>query len=518
MNTSKLSDHIIDMLETHQNNINSINKSLNCLIAENSPIIHGYLRKYTKCLHLIPTDIMQLIMIFCGTMRMTQSMCILLLPTFEKDTHQKQYTVHKLPLLYPTIGYPCIDMTKLHSTTNIKMYDSGFVSTSITYFDDTTGILLHRGYDIRDLCNNSDFIELSFLLLHGELPGKNDKLHHEILLKQQTQVNSKLLRFFQSFRYNTHPMTIMSSVIGILPSFYDHIRIDITNANRHNSLLYAYIIIGQIPTLAAMSYKSSIGEPICHPQNRFSFVENILYMMLSIPSKEYKISEIKLNMLNKFLILHADCEQDVSTTAVRLIASQYCNLFSCIITGIASLSGPVCNGHEAVLNMLQEIGIKENIPKFIRKAIDKRDPFRLIGFQICSNENRFNHRARMMQQMCHELWEELKTDDELDPLLELALKLEGIALNEEYFIRRRLFPGVDFYSTIILIALGIPQSMYSVMLVIAKITGWVSHWIQITQDVKFKRRRQSQLYVGRKARNIFGFQIKDKHEKNITKT
>lgn len=316
--------------------------------------------------------------------------CILLFPNIkertgneiEEDikTDSNDYTAYRLPLLYPTIGYPCIDIRALKGKTGVTTYDPGFLSTSschstITYIDGPNGRLLHRGYEIQELCEKSDFVDLSFLLLYGELPGKNDRIHHETQIKKHSLVHEKLIEFYKGFRYNAHPMAIMCAVVGALSSFY-HDEMDINNLDHR--LLSAYRIIAKMPTLAAMAYKTSIGQPIVYPKNSLSFAENFLYMMFSIPAEQYIINPIKAKALDKFLMLHADHEQNASTSTVRIAGSSHANPFACIASGITTLWGPAHGGaNEAVLNMLNEIGNVNNIPKYIAKAKDKKDPFRL---------------------------------------------------------------------------------------------------------------------------------------------
>eukprot|EP01084_Bolivina_argentea_P178750 308945_1 len=353
-------------------------------------------------------------------------------PSDEKKSEQEklanitvektEFTAYRLPLLYPTCGYPCIDVRALKGNTGITTYDPGYMSTSschstITYIDGPGGRLLHRGYEIQELCDKSDFIDLSFLLLYGELPGTNDRIEHEMQIKKHSLVNEKLIEFYKGFRYNAHPMAIMCAVIGALSSFY-HNELDIRNLDHR--ILSAYRIIAKMPTLAAMAYKTSIGQPIVYPQNNLSFAENFFHMMFSIPCEEYICNPIKAKALDKFLMLHADHEQNASTSTVRIAGSSYANPFACIAAGITTLWGPAHGGaNEAVLNMLEEIGNKQNIHKYIAKAKDKKDPFRLMGFGHRVYKN-YDPRAKVMQKICHELLDELKIENE--PLLDLAME------------------------------------------------------------------------------------------------
>eukprot|EP00484_Ammonia_sp_Unknown_P030268 CAMPEP_0197032466 /NCGR_PEP_ID=MMETSP1384-20130603/11131_1 /TAXON_ID=29189 /ORGANISM="Ammonia sp." /LENGTH=553 /DNA_ID=CAMNT_0042462129 /DNA_START=74 /DNA_END=1735 /DNA_ORIENTATION=- len=438
--------------------------------------------------------------------------CILLLPTIEKRTgaqdEQKgngkvkmtDYTAYRLPLLQPTVGMPCVDIRALFGYTGVTTYDPGYMSTaschsSITYIDGPKGQLLHRGYDIQELCEKSDFIDMSFLLLYGELPGKHDRIQHESTIKKHSLVHEKLIEFYKGFRYNAHPMAIMCAVVGALSSFY-HEETDITNLDHR--LLSAYRIIAKMPTLAAMAYKTSIGQAVMYPKNKYSYAENFLYMMFANPAADYEMNPIKAKAIDKFLMLHADHEQNASTSTVRIAGSSHANPFACIASGITTLWGPAHGGaNEAVLNMLEEIGSTENIPKFIAKAKDKKDPFRLMGFGHRVYKN-YDPRAKVMQKICHELLDDLKINDE--PLLDLAMELEKIALSDEYFIKRKLFPNVDFYSGIVLKALEIPRSMYTVMFAVGRTIGWISHWKEMIEDPKQRIGRPRQLYLGKAPR------------------
>jgi citrate synthase len=409
---------------------------------------------------------------------------------------------YRLPLMRPTVGHYCIDIRSLFGHTGITTYDPGFMSTAschsaITYIDGPGGQLLHRGYSIQDLCANCDSIDLSFLLLYGELPGVNDRLEHESQIKRHTMVHEKLIEFYKGFRYNAHPMAIMCAVVGALSSFY-HDEMDIRNADHR--LLCAYRLIAKMPTLAAMAYKTSIGQPIVYPKNSLSYAENFLYMMFAVPSEEYQINPIIANALDTFLMLHADHEQNASTSTVRIAGSSHANPFACIASGITALWGPAHGGaNEAVLNMLHAIGTKENIPQYIAKAKNKKDPFRLMGFGHRVYKN-YDPRAKVMQKICHELLEALHIQNE--PLLQLAMELEEAALKDEYFVKRRLFPNVDFYSGIVLKAMGIPVSMYTVLFAVGRCVGWVSHWKEMIEDPKQRIGRPRQLYLGKEPRII----------------
>jgi len=448
--------------------------------------------------------------------------CILIVPNDEaasKDFVPEQkkcdedkarpYRVFRLPLLEPVTGHKCLDIRGVYGSIGITTYDPGFTSTAschsaITYIDGGNGILLHRGYKIEDLCEHSDIDELSFLLLYGDLPSKDDKAFHVSQIKKHTMVHEKMIQFYRGFHHNAHPMAIMCAVVGGMSAFY-HETMDI--ANPDHRWLSAYRLIAKMPTLAAMAYKVSIGQPFVYPQNKLSFAENFLSMLFSIPAEPYVINPIKAKALDKFLMLHADHEQNASTSTVRIAGSSHANPFACIASGITALWGPAHGGaNEAVLNMLHEIGKKENIPKFIAKAKDKKDPFRLMGFGHRVYKN-YDPRARVMQAICHELLEELNITDE--PLLELAMELERIALSDDYFIKRKLFPNVDFYSGIVLKALGIPVSMYTVLFAVARTIGWISHWKEMIQDPKQRIGRPRQLYIGREQRDYVA--LSDRH-------
>eukprot|EP01084_Bolivina_argentea_P300077 517319_1 len=421
--------------------------------------------------------------------------CILIVPCDDDSTIPSR-RVFRLPVLIPSVGHRCIDIRSLLSKSGVSTYDPGFVSTAscnsaITFIDGPKGILLHRGYKIQDICQNSDFEELSFLLLYGELPSKSDKTYHIKQINTHMMVHEKVIQFYKGFRYNAHPMAIMCAVVGALSSFH-HDSTDITNPQHR--WLSAYRLIAKMPTLAAMAYKTFIGEPIQYPQKKYSYAENFLFMMFSVPSEEYQMSQIKAKALDKFLMLHADHEQNASTSTVRIAGSSHANPFACIASGITALWGPAHGGaNEAVVKMLRAIGCKENIPKFIEKAKDKQDPFRLMGFGHRVYKN-YDPRARVMQKICHELLEELNITDE--PLLELAMELERIALSDPYFIKRKLFPNVDFYSGIVLKAIGIPVSMYTVLFAVGRTIGWIAQWKEMIQDPKQRIGRPRQLYTG----------------------
>ena len=374
-------------------------------------------------------------------------------------------------------------------------YDPGFVSTAateskITYIDGAAGVLLHRGYPIDQLAEKSDYLETCFLLLHGELPSAEQKETFVSTIKNHTMVHEQLSHFFNGFRRDAHPMAIMCGVVGALSAFY-HDSLDIHD--EHHRMVSAHRLIAKMPTLAAMVYKYSIGQPFMYPQNELTYSENFLHMMFNTPCEEKKISPILAKAMDRIFLLHADHEQNASTSTVRLAGSTGANPFACIASGIAALWGPAHGGaNEAVLNMLNEIGDESNIDAFVAKAKDKEDPFRLMGFGHRVYKN-FDPRAKVMKQTCDEVLAELGMED--DPLLKIAMKLEKIATEDEYFIKRGLYPNVDFYSGIILKAIGIPTEMFTVIFATGRTPGWIAHWNEmISSDYRIGRPRQ--LYTG----------------------
>lgn len=376
----------------------------------------------------------------------------------------------KLPIIPGTCGAKSLDIRGFYSKCNMTFYDPGFTSTAschsaITFIDGDKGELLHRGYHITDLCEHSSHVELMYLLLYGELPTKQQLEDHEWHVTYHTLVHEKLIQFFLGFKSNAHPMAIMCGVVGALSSFY-HDSTDIHNpASRQ---LATYRIIAKMPTLAAMAYKTSIGQAFIYPRNSLSYAENFLRMLFAVPTEDCKLNPVIVRAMDKFFMLHADHEQNASTSTVRIAGSSHANPFACISSGICSLWGPAHGGaNEAVVNMLEEIGCTNNIPKYIMKAKDKKDPFRLMGFGHRVYKN-YDPRARVMQKMCHELLDNLNIDD---PFFALAMELERIALSDEYFIKRKLFPNVDFYSGIVLRAIGIPKSMFTVLFAVGRCVG-----------------------------------------------
>ncbi len=400
----------------------------------------------------------------------------------------------ELPVYKGTLGQDVVDVRSLTSK-NLFTYDPGFVSTAaceskITFIDGAKGVLLHRGYPIDQLAENSDYLETCFLLLHGELPTAEEKATFVSTIKNHTMVHEQLNHFFNGFRRDAHPMAVMCGVVGALSAFY-HDSMDISNPQHR--LISAHRLIAKIPTLAAMVYKYSIGQPFMYPRNDLSYSENFLHMMFNTPCDEKPISPVLAKAMDRIFLLHADHEQNASTSTVRLAGSTGANPFACIASGIAALWGPAHGGaNEAVLNMLEEIGDESNIDTFIAKAKDKEDPFRLMGFGHRVYKN-FDPRAKVMKKTCDEVLAELGLEN--DPLLKIAIKLEKIATEDEYFVKRGLYPNVDFYSGIILKAIGIPSEMFTVIFATGRTPGWIAHWNEmISSDYRIGRPRQ--LYTG----------------------
>ncbi|KEA62738.1 Citrate synthase (si) [Marinobacterium lacunae] len=405
----------------------------------------------------------------------------------------------ELPVYSGTEGPDVIDVRPLTGQ-GLFTYDPGFVSTAaceskLTYIDGGKGILLHGGYPIEQLANHSDYLEVCYLLLNGELPTPEEKEEFVNIVSNHTMVHEQMSHFFNGFRRDAHPMAIMVACVGALSAFY-HDSLDINNA--HHREVCAYRLIAKMPTLAAMCYKYSIGQPFMYPRNELSYAENFLHMMFATPCGEYKVSPTLARAMDKIFVLHADHEQNASTSTVRLAGSSGANPFACIAAGIAALWGPAHGGaNEAVLVMLEEIGDEENIPEFIERAKDPNDPFRLMGFGHRVYRN-FDPRAKVMKQTCDEVLAELGIEN--DPLLKIAKRLEQIALEDEYFVERKLYPNVDFYSGIILKAIGIPTSMFTVIFALSRTIGWISHWNEFHSSPN-KIGRPRQLYTGPKFRD-----------------
>ncbi|MEM7079219.1 MAG: citrate synthase [Pseudomonadota bacterium] len=408
----------------------------------------------------------------------------------------------ELPVYEGAEGPNVIDVGKLTSQ-GYFTYDPGFVSTAsceseITYIDGDNGILLHRGYPIEQLAENSSYLELCYLLLNGELPSAAEGEAFVSTIKNHTMVHEQLSQFFKGFRRDAHPMAIMCGVVGALSAFY-HDSLDIDDAEHRT--ITAHRLIAKMPTLAAMSYKYSLGQPFIYPQNDLDYAENFLHMMFATPCEEYKVSPTIAKAMDRIFLLHADHEQNASTSTVRLAGSTGANPFACIAAGIAALWGPSHGGaNEAVLNMLDEIGSVDNIDKYIKKAKDKDDPFRIMGFGHRVYKN-YDPRAKVMQQTCHEVLAELGVED--NPTLQMAQRLEQIALEDDYFVEKRLYPNVDFYSGIILKAIGIPVEMFTVIFATGRTPGWIAHWNEMISGA-YKIGRPRQLYKGHAQRDYVG--------------
>jgi len=399
------------------------------------------------------------------------------------------------PLLNGSVGPDVIDIRKLYGETGAFTYDPGFTSTAacqsaITYIDGDEGILLHRGYPIDQLAEKSSFMEVSYLLLHGDLPKAKELDEFVYTINHHTMVHEQLATFFRGFRRDAHPMAIMCGVVGALSSFY-HDSTDITDPTQR--LIASHRLIAKMPTLAAMAYKYSIGQPFIFPQNELSYTGNFLRMTFGVPAEPYVVNPVIENALDKIFTLHADHEQNASTSTVRLAGSSGANPFACIAAGIACLWGPSHGGaNEAALNMLREIGDVKNIPAYIARAKDKDDPFRLMGFGHRVYKN-FDPRAKVMKATADAVLKEL---GKTDPVLDVAKELEHIALNDQYFIDKKLYPNVDFYSGVILNAIGFPTEMFTVLFALARTVGWVAQWNEMISDPEQKIGRPRQLYVG----------------------
>ena len=400
-----------------------------------------------------------------------------------------------LPLLGGSIGPDVIDIRKLYAQTGQFTFDPGYGATgsclsSLTYIDGDQGVLLHRGYPIEQLANQSDFLEVAYLLLNGELPNKTERDKFVTSITNHTMVHEQLSAFFRGFRRDAHPMAILCGVTGALSAFY-HDSTDINDEQQR--MVASHRLIAKMPTLAAMAYKYSIGQPFNYPRNNLNYAENFLHMCFAVPAEEYEIDPVIADAMDKIFILHADHEQNASTSTVRLAGSSGANPFACIAAGIASLWGPAHGGaNEAVLNMLNEIGDKSNIKTFVDKAKDKDDPFRLFGFGHRVYKN-YDPRAQVLRKSCHEVLNKLGVED---PLLELAMELEELALKDPYFIEKKLYPNVDFYSGIILKAMNFPTSMFTVLFAVARTVGWISQWKEMIEDDTQRIGRPRQLYVG----------------------
>jgi citrate synthase len=408
----------------------------------------------------------------------------------------------EMPIYKGTVGPDVIDIRKLYGATGKFTYDPGFMSTaacnsSITYIDGDKGELQYRGYPIEQLAVNADFLETCYLLLNGELPNEAEKKKFVDTVTKHTMVHEQMQFFFRGFRRDAHPMSVLVGTVGALASFY-HDSLDINDAKQRE--ISAIRLIAKLPTLVAMAYKYSIGQPFVYPRNDLSYSANFMRMMFGNPCEEYKVNDVLVRALDRILILHADHEQNASTSTVRLAGSSGANPFACIAAGIACLWGPAHGGaNEAALTMLKEIGSVDKIPEFIAKVKDKNSGVKLMGFGHRVYKN-FDPRAKLMRETCHEVLNELGLQD--DPLFKLAMELEKIALNDEYFVSRKLYPNVDFYSGIVQSALGIPVSLFTGIFAMARTIGWIAQWNEMIADPEQKIGRPRQLFIGSPVRDV----------------
>ncbi|MEO0979954.1 MAG: citrate synthase [Pseudomonadota bacterium] len=403
---------------------------------------------------------------------------------------------HDFNVLDGSIGPSVVNISSLYKDTGMFTYDPGFTSTAsceskITYIDGDEGTLLYRGYPIEQLADHGDFLESCYLLLYGELPTKVQKDDFVNRVTYHTMIHEQMNRFYSGFRRDAHPMAIMVGTVGALSAFY-HDSTDITDP--HQRMVASLRMIAKMPTIAAMAYKYHIGQPFVYPRNDLGYAANFLHMCFAVPCEEYKVNPVLARAMDRIFILHADHEQNASTSTVRLAGSSGANPFACIAAGIACLWGPAHGGaNEAALNMLSEIGSVDNIPEYVERAKDKDDPFRLMGFGHRVYKN-YDPRARIMQKTTHEVLGELGIKD--DPLLDVAIELEKIALNDEYFIEKKLYPNIDFYSGITLRALGFPTTMFTVLFSLARTVGWIAQWKEMVEDPSQRIGRPRQLYTG----------------------
>ena len=406
---------------------------------------------------------------------------------------------YKFPIYNSTVGEPVIDITKLYAQTGVFTYDPGFTSTAsceskITFIDGEKGILRYRGYDIEELAKKSDFIEVVNLLIYGDLPNKNQLSKYKKLISRHTLLHEQIINFFQGFRRDAHPMAMMVGVMGALSSFYQD-SLDINDPHQRQEATRR--IVAKSATIGAMAYKYSIGQRFVSPKNNLSFSENFLHMCFSNTAEDYKVSKLLARAMDTIFILHADHEQNASTSTVRLAGSSGANPFACIAAGVSSLWGPAHGGaNQAALEMLEEIGTKENIKKYINKAKDKKDPFKLMGFGHRVYKN-YDPRAKILKGICQKVLKHVGLKS--DPILKLAVELEKIALEDEYFIKKNLYPNVDFYSGIILRAIGFPSEMFTVIFAISRTAGWTAQWTEMIEDPIQKIGRPRQLYTGNKS-------------------
>jgi citrate synthase len=417
-------------------------------------------------------------------------------PTAEEASIRLGGAQHDLPIRQGTLGPDVIDISTFYQDTGHFTYDPGFTSTAsceskITFIDGDKGILLYRGYPIDQLAEHGTFLETCYLLLYGELPTQEQFAWFRHKITQHTMVHEQMTRFYTGFRRDAHPMAVMVGVVGALSAFY-HDSIDIQDPEQRE--MASVRMIAKMPTIAAMAYKYSIGQPFIYPRNELDYAANFLHMCFAVPCEEYKVNPVLARAMRRIFILHADHEQNASTSTVRLAGSSGANPFACISAGIACLWGPAHGGaNEAALTMLQEIGTVERIPEYIKRAKDRNDSFRLMGFGHRVYKN-YDPRARIMQKTCHEVLEAVGHKD--DPIFQVALELERIALNDDYFIEKKLYPNIDFYSGITLKAMGFPTDMFTVLFAIARTVGWIAQWKEMIEDPSQRIGRPRQLYTG----------------------
>jgi citrate synthase len=406
------------------------------------------------------------------------------------------------PVLPGSIGPEVVDIRTLYGKSGMFTYDPGFLSTAscssaITYIDGDAGMLLYRGYPIEQLAQTCNFLEVCYLLLNGELPNRKQKDEFIDIVTHHTMVHEQLARLYQGFRRDAHPMAVMVGVVGALSAFY-HDALDINDP--HHRVISAFRLIAKMPTIVAMSYKYSVGQPFMYPKNDLSYTANFMRMMFGVPTEDYKVNDVLVRAMDRIFILHADHEQNASTSTVRLCGSSGANPYACIAAGIASLWGPAHGGaNEACLQMLEEIGDVSKVPEFIRKVKDKNSGVRLMGFGHRVYKN-YDPRAKLMRETCHEVLNELGLHN--DRILKLALELERIALEDDYFVSRKLYPNVDFYSGIVQRALGIPVAMFTCIFSLARTVGWIAQWQEMITDPEYKIGRPRQLYKGPAKRDV----------------
>ncbi|MBK7563118.1 MAG: citrate (Si)-synthase [Propionivibrio sp.] len=408
----------------------------------------------------------------------------------------------EFPIMTPVAGYDCIDIRTLGSKTGMFTYDSGFLSTAacrseVTYIDGDKGEFLYRGYPIEQLATNCNFLDVAYLLKHGELPNAKEKSAFESTIKDHTMLHEQLVKFYQGFRRDAHPMAVLVGVVGALSAFY-HEAEDFSDAE-HRNISYNRII-AKLPTIVAYAYKYHTGQPFMYPRNDLDYTSNFMHMMFGTPCETYKPNPVLVHALDTIFTLHADHEQNASTSTVRLAGSSGANPYACVSAGIGCLWGPAHGGaNEACLKMLEEIGDVSRVPEFIKRAKDKDDPFKLMGFGHRVYKN-FDPRATLMRKVCADVLKEQGLEN--DPLFKLAMELERIALEDQYFIDKKLYPNVDFYSGIVQKAIGIPTSMFTCVFALARTVGWMVQWEEMIADPEYKIGRPRQLYIGVPARDV----------------